>query len=512
MIFFRSACLLLSFLNSTLCGAGSEVVNYRDFGAKGDGKTDDLAALVKAHRYANENGLPVRADDDATYYIGGAAKTIPIMTDTDFGSAAFIIDDTHLENHRANVFELHSSLQPVELKGVNSLHKGQARIDADLPGPSLVLVTNSKVMRFIRRGRNQNKGRAQSDVFLVDEHGKVDPRTPIIWDFDHISEIKVYPVDGNTLRVKGGKFTTIAASGKDSRYHKRGIGVLRSNVILEGLEHRIEGEGPDGPPYSGFIQISKAADVEQRDCILSGHKTYYKIGSAGKRVPMGSYDITINRSVNVALIRCTQFNDIQDRSIWGIMGTNFCKNLLLDGCELSRFDAHMGVTNATIRHSTLGYMGINLIGFGTALIENTTVRSRDFISLRRDYGSTWNGEIFIRDCRFEPTGQRSSISIIDGRNDGQHDFGYTTYLPRRVVIDGLFIDDSDMGGGYRGPTIFGNINPRMKDDSYQPPYPQVLPEAVAYRDVATKSGKPLRFSENEFMFRNVEVIEGLEGK
>lgn len=224
-----------------------------------------------------------------------------------------------------------------------------------------------------------------------------------------------YPTDERTLTVKGGQFTTIAASGKDTRNHKRGIGILRSNVVVEGLEHRIEGEGKDGPPYGGFISLSKCAKVQIRDCILSGDKTYYKIGNAGRRVPMGSYDLSINRSVNVSLIRCTQFNDIQDRSIWGIMGTNFCKNLVLDGCEFSRFDAHMGVTHATIRNSTLGYMGVKLTGFGTALIENTTVRSRDFISLRSDYGSTWKGEIVIRNCRFEPTGRRSSISVIDGQ-------------------------------------------------------------------------------------------------
>lgn len=508
MLVSRDVGLLFSFLVLTLCGTASEVVNYRDFGAKGDGKTDDMEALFRAHQYANENGLAVKAEDEATYYLGGAAKTIAVMTDTDFGSAAFIIDDSNLENHRANVFEVRSSLKPVELTGVKSLGKGQARIDTDLPGPSLVQVTDSKVMRFIRRGKNQNKGRPQTDVFLVDQDGKVDPRAPIIWDFDHISKMEALPVDESTLTVKGGKFTTIAASGKDTRYHKRGIGILRSNVVIEGLKHRIKGEGQDGPPYTGFIQISKSAYVQLRDCILSGRKTYYKIGSAGRRVPMGSYDINISRSVNVALIRCRQFNDIQDRSIWGIMGTNFCKNLVLDSCELSRFDAHMGVTNITIRNSTFGYMGIKLIGFGTAFIENTTVKSRDFISLRSDYGSTWNGEIFIRACRFEPTGRGSSPSIIDGRNDGQHDFGYTTYLPRRVVIDGFTIDDSNMGGNYRGPTIFGDINPRMKDNSYQAPYPQVLPEQLAYRGVVIESGKPLRVSANKYMFQDVDVIEG----
>ena len=44
-------------------------VTYEEFGAVGDGVHDDFAAICKAHDYANENGLPVKANDNATYYI-----------------------------------------------------------------------------------------------------------------------------------------------------------------------------------------------------------------------------------------------------------------------------------------------------------------------------------------------------------------------------------------------------------------------------------------------------------
>ena len=49
----------------------SDFVTYEAFGAVGDGVTDDTAAIVAAHAYANEHGLPVKTDPDATYYIGG---------------------------------------------------------------------------------------------------------------------------------------------------------------------------------------------------------------------------------------------------------------------------------------------------------------------------------------------------------------------------------------------------------------------------------------------------------
>lgn len=47
----------------------------------------------------------------------------------------------------------------------------------------------------------------------------------------------------------------------------------------------------------------------------------------------------------------------------------------------------------------------------------------------------------------------------------------------------------------------------MKNDSYQPPFPQVITREVSYRDVETQSGRPLRISDNVFMFRAVDVRE-----
>jgi hypothetical protein len=73
-------------------------VRYSDFGAKGDGKTDDIEAIVAAHAFANEKGLPVKADEGATYYIGGKNRTAVIRTNTDFGTAAFVIDDIFTKN------------------------------------------------------------------------------------------------------------------------------------------------------------------------------------------------------------------------------------------------------------------------------------------------------------------------------------------------------------------------------------------------------------------------------
>lgn len=482
-------------------------VRYSDFGAKGDGKTDDIDAIAVTHAFANQHEFLVKADPKATYYISGKERIAVIQTDTDFGTAAFLIDDTEVQNREAPIFLVSSRLQPFQLKGVRSLRRNQEKIDASLPGPCLITVTDSQVKHYIRFGLNQNNGSPKTDIFVVDKKGKVDMDAPIIWDFDQITEITALPIDESTLNITGGRFTTIANRAESKyTYHSRNILIKRSNVTVNGVEHHITGEGDHGAPYRGFFSIRDCSYVTVKNTILTGHKTYRTIGSAGKPVSMGSYDLSVNRALNVSFVNCSQTNDIDDRTYWGVLGSNYCKNLLYDNCTLSRFDAHKGVANATIRNSTLGHMGINAIGSGTLIVENSTIRGRSLINLRSDYGSTWQGEFIVRNCVFVPAGGRSSnASLISGSYSGQHDFGYTCYMPERITIENLQIDDSNHPVDYQGPAIFRNFNPEMTDESYIEQFPYIKTKEVILRNVNTTSGKTLRVSDNPFMFKDVKV-------
>jgi hypothetical protein len=151
-------------------------------------------------------------------------------------------------------------------------------------------------------------------------------------------------------------------------------------------------------------------------------------------------------------------------------------------------------------------MGINAIGSGTFTVENSTIRGRSLINLRSDYGSTWRGEFVIRNCIFIPSGGKStSASLISGSYSGQHDFGYMCFMPERIIIENLKIEDANHPEDYLGPAIFTNFNRQMTDDSYQEKFPNVRTKEVILRNVATSSGKVLRISDNLFMFKDVKV-------
>ena len=105
----------------------------------------------------------------------------------------------------------------------------------------------------------------------------------------------------------------------------------------------------------------------------------------------------------------------------------------------------MGVSGSYIvRRCNLGWMGLNAIGRGDLLVEDSTLYGPSLVNFRQDYGSTWEGDLVIRNSKWVPAaGHTHWPRMINTSNDGMHDFGYPCSMPRTVTIDGLFVDDSD---------------------------------------------------------------------
>ena len=135
------AALLLAFSASA---AEKKVVYYRDFGAKGDGKTNDLEAIFKAHEYANKHGLPVKADDNAVYLLEDGPAPVVIKTDVDWGKAKFIVNDLaeNLPNFRKALFHVQSSRKEYDIKDLKPLKRGQKNVGIKLPGRAVILVVD----------------------------------------------------------------------------------------------------------------------------------------------------------------------------------------------------------------------------------------------------------------------------------------------------------------------------------------------------------------------------------
>lgn len=250
--------------NHTECASR---VYYKDFGAKGDGVSDDFYAILNTHNYANQCGQKVLGDEGATYFIypDSFTDTIPIKTDVDWNGATFIIDDVGsiaYNNRRLFIFTVLREQKTVyyNADGIKSifgdvtLSKGD--ISADWLSPlieaqSLVRVVNSDHKDFVRYGNNESSGSARTEVFLINPDGAICADTPICRDYDTITDLYIWRTDDTPLTIGNGTFRNICNRTVEETdfmieydAYNRGIAVERSNVTLYNLEHSMINE-PD---------------------------------------------------------------------------------------------------------------------------------------------------------------------------------------------------------------------------------------------------------------------------
>lgn len=488
---------------------------YSEFGAVGDGITDDFDAILAAHEEANRLGVKVRAQAGKTYYIGWeegrGSRRIRIQTDTDWTGANFIINDTNVPRARETgqsfsggwIFEVTSTLEPIDLRSYfQPFGRGTTNLNVTLPSDSMVIALDDQTMRWLRRGSTCccRLGAPQSDIFIVDKNGNIDPKTPIIWDFNNVSTFKAIPLNEKTLTITGGTFT-IWPNQRDNHggsFMGRGIHVLRSNTVIDGITHQVDRDrftAAGGSPYGGFIRIENSANVTIKNAKLSAYK-HNDIGTYGIAA-LRALNLTIRDSVQINDPKKTRIEVIRDTFYWGIWYSSFSKNILFDNVTFNRFDAHRGVHNLTVLNSTLGHQFIRLVGSGTLYVNNTHVHTspvisgfgNHFLQFREDYGSTWEGNVIIRNSTWFVDPSNVNPTIIHSRNQADFSFGFQTYLPENIVLQNFRVEDTL---GHPGNIIAMWIIPL----NTTPPNPLpgsiiINPKKLYVTGFSSASGRPL---------------------
>ena len=476
-----------------------KTVCYEDFGAVGDGVTEDFFNIKATHDFANSSKRhTVYADSGKTYYIHetradgiGSAQKITIKTNVDWTGAEFIIDDSDINyftNKTAattNIFEVASDYSATTitdraiLSPLAGIGEGTTKIDLGLGYPAMLIIYNSNHEVYRRSGSSYSgAGQAQKEVIVIDKSGNINESTPFMFDYPEVTSIEVYRLDIEPITIKGCKITTKGCqvdaydelNEKEAGYYARGFMVERSFTVVEGLKHYVVGEvtpeqhrqGIEGPHYSGFFYASNANDVLFKNCVLTGRR-YYKLA--------GTYDFGARLVNKIRLEGCVQsnfwidadgnpsdeengetsmrYNNINGtkvRNCWGIGGTNFCKNMEYIDSMLSRFDAHCGLLNGKIINSTVNFM--SLVGKGDMLIENTRWISttsgptdNSMIYLRGDYGSPWDGTITIKNTVAVP--YDANFNLIWHSFSNWY-YGYECVFPN-IVISNLSFEGFENG-------------------------------------------------------------------
>ncbi len=478
----------------------ANIVKYSDFGAYADGRTNDFWNLLRAHEFANQCGNKVVADGKEYYIsdnldsVSGLLRYIPVKTDVDFGTAKIIIDDSfdgaykRKDNH---IFVAEREYLPVVLNSndIQALNGGTlpsvdrsttslSWLVSKLDAKSLVEIVNVNHKNYIRFGANVNEGYNRSEVLMVDKNGVIDATTPVIFDYEQVTNITVYRADDAPITMEGGRFVNICCRvSEETNYKnayksfKRGISVERANTTLKDINHKMQDE-PARPtsndqqnqsyPYYGFISQAYTYNSKVIDCDLTGHTVYAEDKSAtsgAKSVQMGTYDLIVQCSINSYFENLTQSaTPIHDSKYWGIMASNHSRNMTYKDCSMSRFDAHCGFWNLRLTGCDFGQY-INVIGGGELYIDDVeTFVGNAFIQLRGDYGATFEGDVTIKNSthhagvtynsnsggKFNEAAHLSESYIFNATIKNEitlnqdpfiWDFGYTCYMPRNIVIE-----------------------------------------------------------------------------
>ena len=524
-------------------GSEVKVIRYEDFGAVGDGITDDSAAIRAAHNAANEAGLPVLARKDASYYIGSLESTIVVKTSTDWNGAQLIFDDStiHWESNLRTtyVFTVNPDVEPTSIpvpEGL-TLSKGQTNVGLSFDKPCMIKIESAGDKIYRRYGENANGGVDKNEMILVDEDGNVDPTTPIQYNYSTVTKITVYSTDDAPVSIGNARIKTVVPQPKkidpdyDNHYcyYGRGIAVRRSNTTLYDIKHSIEGEdmtieidrngdgiidfwGADrsyGVPYIGFFYFVGCNKATLTDSLLQGHQAYSFWQGATRNEPgnirneMGSYDLNATDCINLSLLNLTQYENketgevITNRKMYhGVMGSNFCRNVVMDNCYVDRFDSHQGVHNARITNCTLGF-GILVIGGGELYVENVhRVGGNAFIHLRMDYNSVFDGDVTVKNCR---CGEQMKI-LIEGRWVKFYN-GLDNHVTNNLTVDGLVCDSGEFAF-----YSIRNLEPTSTTDDVNRLY---LPEKIVASNVFAADGvTPLvpEISEQKDAFSATELI------
>ena len=453
-----------------------QFITYEEFGAVGDGVTNDFFAMKRAHIAANEKGVAVHGTPGKTYLItetevDGVAESIPIMTDVDWCGATIVVDDRDImwcegnnKKHNTTCFIVQNPYNSVSIKeeyigAINSkggiIHDVTKKIDTGLGYPAMLVVSNSNSMHYKRYGANKNPGSAQKELIIVDENGNIDETTPILYDFKTVTSITAYRIDLPKLTIKNGLIISRASQFNivDKSYSiNRGIRFSRPNTYVTNVRHKItdeilKGTLVDGVPfighgYNSFFQMHLTHSVTFEDCTFQSRAYYLQ----------GTYEIGGWMSNMIVFKNCDQYNFFKGDPEyplmpsfglwWGVAGTNSCKNMIYENCKLTRFDAHQGVVNGVIKNCEIG--SIRLTGGGNMLIEGTKIYNWDIgntLQLREDYGCTWRGTLTIKDSEIVDVKGNSALTAVIVTRSANHDFGYTTYFPN-VVIDNLKIGNA----------------------------------------------------------------------
>ena len=392
----------------------------------------DNEIIYNAHKYANENNLPV-INLSGEYWLDEPIN-IPIKTNVNFGKSIFHIDESKSKNGFGNFNVLPSKpKQNIQLDAtkksnfISQLKKGRTVLN-DFPEfkNHLVRVVDNNTNQFQRylAGEASTIWKLE-DLFYVGEGGRIDGT--IKYNFNDYTNLELYYAEEDYLIIEGGTFILNGEGNRNevNQYVQNGFKIERSRVRFRNQFVGMEGTDKIGLDHnfsSGFYYYSYLYDIE-----FDNIKGLPRVDYHGT----GTYGFYGHRVVK---IEYNKVYAVGNKSYWGLNAHNKVKDIKILHSRIGRIDSHYDMQNLTITHSEIDRVALN--GGGLLDISHSIINDDNIVEFRLDYGGHWDGDISVDHVTLKPSGNSRLISFRSGGHDHLSDIVWG----RNISLSNITVD------------------------------------------------------------------------
>lgn len=411
------------------------VVSFEDFGADPTGVTPADTAIIDCFNWAWANGAKVE-QTSGTFRLTGSS-TITIRVNSDLSGSRFVADGwtgVFRVTTGAWVNYADGSTEALAIENSSNMTVGQSHWD----GLQAVTTLDNHYIQFHLTG----------DFYVY--RGNADLRFEMnrVYKDGMVSSPLYYGIE-NTQTVTGLRaleMRDVVTTVKGFSLREEDLGLLDRSLVQVSDATRVKmvdmSFGDDKVALDDLnvtrLSINNSADIEvdglycDEVALKPDNSSYpYTISL------FNCYDVRIKRAIS-------------DGTGWGATGSNSCRRVIFEKCDLSRIDFHNPCYEyLKVIDCNVGNWGILVTMIGDLFVTRTTFINRDahrsnndgFIRTRGDMGGFSDGDLYVTDCRIIGTDPHEYDAFVMGTsNPGEGPFGtspISSTLFHNIVINGL---------------------------------------------------------------------------
>lgn len=380
--------ILLLLLSVFFTPVIAQTINPLDYGIN-EAKTGvaRYEALLKCHKDAVKQGAKVSYAGIREIELEIPAKftSIPLTEITDFAGCTITVTNT---KKRTCLFTLSSAVEPINVSAREIDDANFRSVKALNNGTYLLVITDKNPWVDQRIGHNYGHNR-KDVVFVKNGKGNSTPIMPYSnphsrpeCSYGEVNEQE--KVISNLHFIRSEKSTAITTLVKVEN---------ENNITIRHISVKTpQGSGLKGDHVFGFTNCT---NVQLCDIEVDG--TYSSASDYG-------YAFLLNNVWNHTA------KNVVANGEWGVYGTNDVQKVLLDGCEINRFDIHCYGRDVTARNCTFNDL-YNQFGsvFGRIEYKNCMFNNSVPFITGGSYKAFVGVDVFVTDCVFNVTKNKYNL-------------------------------------------------------------------------------------------------------